>query len=546
MTANKKFSQFTNGGAQQSGDQVVGLRSGANTIFTSEADNITALQSDVSDLDEAIANVNDEIGSLNASVMGLGTTLSDVQTDLNTPQAGKTYLATNGALGTEGTETYPFLSLAQAIDTITPSQSVPDVTIIAPGTYSEGGPIALAPYTSLQGEEGSSPIISIDSGGTQLTLNSDWSGNSGDAALVNCILPGGFNFDSQTSAGGTIKIKNVDIQNAFCELLGSGSSTSFYEIEGFKSTSGMTAFAGNFKIRNSSYGVGLDIQGKSTGTTAYIDGLIDTDLVEFTGVDGPCIVTMINSPNLGSPIYINNTQVTLSVDNLTASNRFVFNDGATIDQIVFLDQVREPYDVIEISGDGIIYDAHFGRFINFNSPVPITITLPDQATVPTQVGTFLKGANIGAGLVTFVTMGADSSSGNTDMIMATGTSVEIIRNYDTNWEINGGSAFFIGKLSQVIAAFANSTYSLEPYMPVAGTFANMVSKCQSGTANATFDINGTPLGSDPNAVSNSRDIQGAGAPCTFALGDEINVTGDTAVACLYANLGGSFFYMGNY
>lgn len=327
---------------------------GTDQIPVDDVDNVTwkIYASDILDpintLNDAVGAINGEIDALNSSVSGLGTTLANTVSALNTPQIGEIYVSLNGDIGNTGTITYPFASVEQGIAAAfsnTPTINSPYVVLTAPGVYLELNPLEINPYISIQGEEGAPPQILVQ-GPNPLTLSADWNGNPGDTNLVNLILSSGFSFNSQSSTGGTIKIKNVDTQGAYCQLLGSGNTTSFYEIENLKATSGGTIFAGNFSIINCDFGDGLDLQGKSTGTSAYINGLKSSVTTQFSGTDGPLTVTLINSPELGGPIYIHNTQVTLLIDNLSASNGFILDNGASIDQVTFLDSGASNQHVI--------------------------------------------------------------------------------------------------------------------------------------------------------------------------------------------------------
>lgn len=308
-----------------------------NDMASTYGNMLTRLQNDLP-YGTAISNINGQISSLQASVTGLSTTLGVLNTAVQTPEDNEIHVALSGDIGNDGSEAYPLNSVFGGISASSPTVTTPFVVLIAPGPYPEAGPLEISPYLSLQGQEGSPPTISINSGGTPLTLSGAWTGANGNCSIINFNV-NAINFDASAALTTSFKFTNIVTLATF--LIGKGSADSTFNLTNHISSQGATFFAGTFKFLNCQFPSGLDIQGKPTGTIAYINGLTNTgNTIILSGVDGPATITMINSPNLGIPITLNDTLVTLKIDRLSAANGFTFLNGATINQVEFLDDIR--------------------------------------------------------------------------------------------------------------------------------------------------------------------------------------------------------------
>lgn len=86
-----------------------------------------------------------------------------------------------------------------------------------------------------------------------------------------------------------------------------------------------------------------------------------------------------------------------------------------------------------------------------------------------------------------------------------------------------------------IDTVGNQDYVIILKSPHAGTITETTSKCVSGTATATFKIEGVALGGTANAVSSSEQSQAHASANAFAAGDTILVTMSANSSCLGAS-----------
>ncbi len=85
-----------------------------------------------------------------------------------------------------------------------------------------------------------------------------------------------------------------------------------------------------------------------------------------------------------------------------------------------------------------------------------------------------------------------------------------------------------------IDTVGNQDYVIVQKAPHAGTITETTSKCTSGTATATFKIEGVALGGTANAVSSAEQSQAQASANAFAAGDTIIVTMSANSSCLGA------------
>lgn len=81
-------------------------------------------------------------------------------------------------------------------------------------------------------------------------------------------------------------------------------------------------------------------------------------------------------------------------------------------------------------------------------------------------------------------------------------------------------------------SLANQDYTIAINLPFAGTITETNTKCESGTATATFKVNTTALGGTVNSVSSTLDTQAHASSNTFSAGDTLVVTISANSSCV--------------
>lgn len=84
----------------------------------------------------------------------------------------------------------------------------------------------------------------------------------------------------------------------------------------------------------------------------------------------------------------------------------------------------------------------------------------------------------------------------------------------------------------VIRTVTNETINIVLVAAFPGILLNTKTKSASGTATATFKINGTSVGGSANSVSSTQDSRDHVSLCTFAVGDTISMTVSANSACV--------------
>ena len=92
----------------------------------------------------------------------------------------------------------------------------------------------------------------------------------------------------------------------------------------------------------------------------------------------------------------------------------------------------------------------------------------------------------------------------------------------------------------LITSPTNKTYVLAQKMRHAGTITETTTDCSEGTATATFNIDGTPLGGTANSVSTTEQSQAHASSNTFSAGDTLSVAVSSNSGC--KDLAISVFY----
>lgn len=169
----------------------------------------------------------------------------------------------------------------------------------------------------------------------------------------------------------------------------------------------------------------------------------------------------------------------------------------------------------------------YAKLITINNASPITVTLPQQSTLPTTTSFFCEVLNLGVGAITYVKQGAETIDGNTTQNQY--TRVKIGRPTTTKWSVVYGTAL---KPSQIEAARV-------PSVPVAGTTYVLVAKAkdpftisgfvQQATSLATagtytININGVAV-TGLSAVANTTTITETAATAlnSVSAGDQVTI-----------------------
>lgn len=83
----------------------------------------------------------------------------------------------------------------------------------------------------------------------------------------------------------------------------------------------------------------------------------------------------------------------------------------------------------------------------------------------------------------------------------------------------------------LIEKVSDREYKIVLNCPIDGTINSTTTICTTGTATATFSINGTDLGGTANSVSITEEEQAHASANSFAVGDDIEVTISSNASC---------------
>lgn len=169
----------------------------------------------------------------------------------------------------------------------------------------------------------------------------------------------------------------------------------------------------------------------------------------------------------------------------------------------------------------ITLDAtHWSKALVFNSATPITITLPQQSTLATAVGTtnIPYYENIGAGTVTFATQGSETFATGSNTTADTGARGAILRDTSTTWSLSGGTVVLTSSMQYAAATGGNGTFAIG-ITPGAGAVTAIGSVCTSGTITANVTISNNAITVTASSVSSTPTTQVPTAANTFAAGE---------------------------
>jgi hypothetical protein len=169
----------------------------------------------------------------------------------------------------------------------------------------------------------------------------------------------------------------------------------------------------------------------------------------------------------------------------------------------------------------------YAKLITINNALPITVTVPQQSTVPTTTSFFCEVLNLGVGRINYVKEGAETLDGNTTQNQY--TRVKIGRPTTTKWSVAYGTAL---KPSQIEAArvpttpVAGTTYYLAVKAKDPFTITGFVQQATSlGTAGTyTVSINGVAV-TGLSAVANTTAITETAATAlnSVSAGDQVTI-----------------------
>ncbi len=176
-----------------------------------------------------------------------------------------------------------------------------------------------------------------------------------------------------------------------------------------------------------------------------------------------------------------------------------------------------------------------GKTITFNNSGAITVTLPQQSTTTTSNGFFFNYEVLGAGAVTFVLEGADTSQGY--LLAQQGASGKVTRNTSTNWVLAGGTATRKGSMIfPDVGTIANTTgYYINLRAPYGFTIdsASQVAGSLGTAGTYTVKISGTNVtGLTTIANATSITTTSATGANVVSAGDSISFIVESTVAAV--------------
>lgn len=174
------------------------------------------------------------------------------------------------------------------------------------------------------------------------------------------------------------------------------------------------------------------------------------------------------------------------------------------------------------------------KMVTMNNASAITLTLPQQSTVTTSAGYWVRVRNLGAGTVTLVKEGSDTLDGNTTILQY--GEAQIFRQSTTKWTVFGGTASYPWQIEAArvpSVPSASATYVLVAKAKSAFTITGFVQAATSlGTAGTyTININGGAV-TGLSAVANATSITetAATAANSVAVGDQVTIVFSGTIA----------------
>lgn len=183
------------------------------------------------------------------------------------------------------------------------------------------------------------------------------------------------------------------------------------------------------------------------------------------------------------------------------------------------------------SGTSILNAAAIAGSTTFTLP-GTTDTLAGLAATQAFTNKTYNGNTWTAGTATLTGAAGKTLTYNNSITLA-GTDAQTYTFPSASTAIPGASQTF--GIAFGIDTVANQDYVIVLRMPFAGTFTETSSKSVSGTATATFKINGTPMGGTANAVSSAQVNQAQASANAFVANDLVIVTMSANSSCLGAS-----------
>lgn len=131
--------------------------------------------------------------------------------------------------------------------------------------------------------------------------------------------------------------------------------------------------------------------------------------------------------------------------------------------------------------------SDYAKLITFNNASPITLTLPQQSTLPTTDGFWCKARNLGVGTIATVKQGSETLDGNTTLI--TGAEALIERPTTTKWAISYGTAVKNSPaINSATMSLATSRTEYLWYVKANATLLGITFRCSALTTAGTFKL----------------------------------------------------------
>lgn len=231
---------------------------------------------------------------------------------------------------------------------------------------------------------------------------------------------------------------------------------------------------------------------------------------------------------------------------ITLAKGAVYIDVNSASIIAALGYTPNIAGAVTITSGMTLNATHWSKALVFNSATPITITLPQQSTLTTAVGTtnIPYYENIGAGTVTFATQGSETFATGSNTTADTGSRGAILRDSSTTWSLSGGTIVLTSSMQFVLATGANNTYPIG-FTPGAGTITAISSVCTSGTITANVTISNNAITVTASSVSSTPSTQVPTAANTFAAGEIIRVVLTANSSAVGANINVQYTYRQN-
>lgn len=319
-----------------------------------------------------------------------------------------------------------------------------------------------------------------------------------------------------------------DVQFAHMTLSGTNTTTSYETMQTWiRPTTGGVNFQSLFRFNLKSgaaanstqiqaligYGSSLtqeayNIYSPSSGAVVTtFNGTVNTN---YLGVDAGSVTTpsiyLINYPSTG--FYENDT------NSIGFTSNGVIKASLETDGFKFITPYRS------ITGTVSLTETNYGCRNIVNSASDIYITLPQNSTLATQVGSWAEIDNIGAGTITLVKEGSEIIRGAT--LIATGATAKVYRSSTSTWDVAGGTVANLRTISYDIWNPLSATYPIL-VMPSTGYLVNVFAQVDSGSGTFTTLINSTTVTSSTFGVSTSFGSVPLAAANTFGVNDLLSV-----------------------